>query len=135
MKRKRIMVDMCGTLIHHGHIRLLKKASKLGTVIVGLATDREIFLKKKYKPEIPFKHRKEILESIKYVDQVVPTPWLIDDNILLKYNIDLLVHGSDNINLIPKNKLKIFPRTKNASSSDIRAKVYKSYMQLKRKIK
>ena len=129
------MVDMCGTLIHHGHIRLLKKASKLGTVIVGLATDREIFLKKKYKPEIPFKHRKEILESIKYVDQVVPTPWLIDDNILLKYNIDLLVHGSDNINLIPKNKLKIFPRTKNASSSDIRAKVYKSYMQLKRKIK
>ena len=135
MNRKRIMVDMCGTLIHHGHIRLLKKASKLGTVIVGLATDREIFQKKKYKPEIPFKHRKEILESIKYVDQVVPTPWLIDDNILLKYNIDLLVHGSDNINLIPKNKLKIFPRTKNASSSDIRAKVYKSYMQLKRKIK
>ena len=135
MKRKRIMVDMCGTLIHHGHIRLLKKASKLGTVIVGLATDREIFQKKKYKPEIPFKHRKEILESIKYVDQVVPTPWLIDDNIFLKYNIDLLVHGSDNINLIPKNKLKIFPRTKNASSSDIRAKVYKSYMQLKRKIK
>ena len=133
MKRKRIMVDMCGTLIHHGHIRLLKKASKLGTVIVGLVTDREIFLKKKYKPEIAFKHRKEILESIKYVDQVVPTPWLIDDNILLKYNIDLLVHGSDNINLIPKNKLKIFPRTKNASSSDIRAKVYKSYMQLNRK--
>lgn len=127
------MVDMCGTLIHHGHIRLLKKASKLGTVIVGLVTDREIFLKKKYKPEIAFKHRKEILESIKYVDQVVPTPWLIDDNILLKYNIDLLVHGSDNINLIPKNKLKIFPRTKNASSSDIRAKVYKSYMQLNRK--
>ena len=74
---------MCGTLIHHGHIRLLKKASKLGTVIVGLVTDREIFLKKKYKPEISFKYRKEILESIKYVDQVVPTPWLIDDNILV----------------------------------------------------
>ena len=40
--KKRIMVDMSATLIHHGHIRLLKEASKLGKVIVGLTIDEEI---------------------------------------------------------------------------------------------
>ena len=33
---------MSATLIHHGHIRLLKKASKFGKVIVALTTDKEI---------------------------------------------------------------------------------------------
>lgn len=74
IKKKRIMVDMCVTIIHHGHIRLLKKASKLGKVVIGLTTDKEIQSKKGYIPEIKFKHRKEILEAIKYVDEVVSTP-------------------------------------------------------------
>ena len=39
---KRVLVDMSATLIHHGHIRLLKKASKLGNVIVALTSDNEI---------------------------------------------------------------------------------------------
>ena len=67
---KRIMVDMSATLIHHGHIRLLKKASELGEVVVGLTADDEIISKKGYQPELDFEHRKEILESIKYVDEV-----------------------------------------------------------------
>ena len=41
-KNVRIMVDMSATIIHHGHIKLLKKASKLGIVVVGLTTDDEI---------------------------------------------------------------------------------------------
>ena len=120
MKQKRIMVDMSATLIHHGHIRLLKKSSDLGKVVVGLTTDEEIFTNKGYEPEISFDHRKEILESIDYVDEVVPVPWLLDDKVLLKYNIDLLVHGSDNSNLIPDSKLKVFSRTEGVSSSIIR---------------
>ena len=48
----RIMVDMSATLIHHGHIRILKKAKELGTVIVALTTDEEILKKKGYSPVI-----------------------------------------------------------------------------------
>ena len=70
---KRIMVDMSATIIHHGHIRLLRKAAKYGDVIVGLTSDEEI-LKKGYKPELDFKYRKEVLKSIKYVNEVVSTP-------------------------------------------------------------
>ena len=121
---------MSATLIHHGHIRLLRKASKLGRVIVGLTTDDEILNKKGYQPELNFKHRKEILTAIKYVDEVVPTPWSLDETILDKYNIDFLVHGSDNTNFIPKEKLKIFPRTKGVSSADIRQNVLRTITQV-----
>ena len=61
---KRIMVDMSATLIHHGHIRLLKKASEFGKVIIGLTSNDEISKQKGYEPELSYSQRKEILESI-----------------------------------------------------------------------
>ena len=67
---KRILVDMSATLIHHGHIRLLQRASSLGQVIVALTMDEEVVKVKGYTPEIPFQGRREILEAIKYVDEV-----------------------------------------------------------------
>ena len=78
------MVDMSATIIHHGHVRLLKKAFEYGDVIVGLTTDEEILKAKGYKPELDYDSRKEILESIKYVKEVVPTSWKIDNKILKK---------------------------------------------------
>ena len=120
---KRIMVDMSATLIHHGHIRLLRKAKKLGYVIVALTTDEEIIKKKGYKPELNYIHRKEILESIKYVDLVVPSPWQIDENFLGFHNIDSLVHGNDNSNIISNEKLIIFERTSGISSQILMKRV------------
>lgn len=124
--KKRIMVDMSATLLHHGHIRLLKNASEIGEVIVGLTSDREIKSKKFYSPELSFENRKEILESIRYVSEVVETPWLIDEKILDLHNIDLLVHGNDNSNNIDSKKLKIFSRTKGISSSILRDRTLES---------
>ena len=53
-ERPRVMVDMSATLIHHGHIRLLKKAAEIGDVVVVLTTDEEIKKKKGYTPELSF---------------------------------------------------------------------------------
>ena len=117
---KRVMVDMSATLIHHGHVRLLKKASEHGRVIVALTTDDEIKTKKGYQPEISFEHRKEILEAIRYVDEVVPSPWLIEEAFLIQHKIDLLVHGDDNSNRIDEAKLLVFPRTSEISSTLLR---------------
>ena len=128
-KLKRIMVDMSATIIHHGHIRLLKKAAKYGKVIVGLTSDKEIESKKGYTPELDFKYRKEILKAIKYVDEVVETPWLLDDTVLDRYDIDLLVHGDDNSNHIKKEKLLIFPRTQGISSTQMRENTMKVIAQ------
>tara|TARA_B100000795_G_C22803737_1_gene443462 strand:- start:2286 stop:2678 length:393 start_codon:yes stop_codon:yes gene_type:complete len=119
---KKILVDMSATLIHHGHIRLLKKASKFGKVIVALTKDVEIKKYKGYHPELNFKYRKEILQSIKYVDKVIPTNFLVTDNFLKKNKINFLVHGNDNKNIITKSKIIIFKRTKNISSTILRKK-------------
>lgn len=126
---KRIMVDMSATLIHHGHIRLIKKAAEMGEVVIGLTTDEDILLKKGYKPELNFDQRKEILESLNLVNEVVPTPWMIDNSILDKHNIDKLVHGDDNSNKVSKERLIIFPRTKRISSTELRKKSLESLMQ------
>ena len=117
---KRIMVDMSATLIHHGHIRLLKAAKALSTVIVALTVDDEIISKKGYRPELSFNERKEILEAIRYVDEVVPSKWLINEAYLDQHNIDLLVHGHDNSNPINQERLVILPRTEGIGSSMMR---------------
>lgn len=127
---KRIMVDMSATLIHHGHIRLLRAAKQHGSVVVALTTDDEILLTKGYEPELSYSSRCEIIESIRYVDEVVPCPWLIDESFLDQHNIDLLVHGADNKNPIRQDRLLILPRTPLISSSIIRGRVLKAVSDL-----
>jgi len=120
---KRVMVDMSATLLHHGHIRILKAAKELGRVIVALTTDEEICVKKGYTPELSYAERHEILSALKYVDEIVPCNWLIDDAFLDLHRIDLLVHGHDNVNLVNPKRLLILPRTEGISSSLLRDKV------------
>ncbi len=122
-KRPRVLVDLSATLIHHGHIRLLKKANEIGDVVVALTTDEEVKRTKGYMPELNFEERKEILESIRYVSEVIPSPWLIDEAYLDEHHCDLLVHGADNSNHIPEERLVIFPRTEGISSSMLRERV------------
>jgi len=125
---KRILVDMSATIIHHGHIRLLQSAKDKGIVVVALTTDEEIKKYKGYEPELTYDQRYEILMAIKYVDEVVPSPWLLTEKELLINNADYLLHGSDNSNFISSNKLIILPRTKGISSSLLRRKVVKSLL-------
>ena len=106
------------TILHHGHIRLLRKASELGSVIVALTSDDEILKNKGFLPYLSYDYRKEILLSIRYVDDVVKYKWLIDETFLERHKIDFLVHGDDNTNPIPPDRLIIFPRTPEISSSE-----------------
>ena len=123
--KKKIMVDMSSTLIHHGHIRLLKKSSKFGKVIVGLSKDREIKKFKGYYPELNYKERKEIVSSIKYVDQVIPSNFFISDRFLKNNKIDIIIRGKDHKNDKFSIKKIIYPRTRGISSSNIRVRASK----------
>ena len=40
-KIKTIYLTLSGEMIHHGHINLIQKAQKFGTLIIGLLTDRQ----------------------------------------------------------------------------------------------
>ena len=56
--------------VHKGHVRMFEAASKLGYVAVGINSDKWL-IRKKEKYFMPFSERKEILESIKFIDEVV----------------------------------------------------------------
>ena len=117
---KRILVDMSLTLLHHGHVRLLRKAAELGHVTVALTIDEEIKRVKGFWPPIKFEQRKEIALSIRYVDDVIPCNRLIDEKFLDDHCMDLLVHGDDYENLVPQNRTVLFSRTAGISSSMLR---------------
>lgn len=60
-------------LFHIGHLNILKKAKEqCDYLIVGVTTDDEVLRIKNKVPFICYEERKQIVESIKYVDKVVP---------------------------------------------------------------
>ena len=118
---KRVLVDMSLTSLHHGHIRLLQKASLLGYVVVALCSDDEILKAKGFLPLLSFEQRKEIALAIRYVEEVIESEWMIDEAYMDFHNVDVLVHGEDNQNLIPPERLVLFPRTEGISSSILRS--------------
>ena len=120
MKKKNILIDMSASIIHHGHVRLIKKASKFGKVIIALTTDKELINKKKIYPELKYRYRKEILMQIRDVFKVIPSPFELKQKYLDKHKIDIIVQGSDYKNRKFNNKSITFDRTKNISSSIIR---------------
>lgn len=123
--KKKIMIDMSSTLLHHGHIRLIKKARKYGDIIIGLTTDKQIQKFKGYLPELNYKHRREILLEIKGVKKVVPSDWLITQKLLDKHKIDILISGADYRKRKFKTKTINFNRTKFISSTILRKKAAK----------
>lgn len=83
-------------MFHIGHLNLLRRLKEMGdTLIVAVSTD-EFNEKKGKKTLIPYEQRAKIVESIKYVDKVIPeTSWeqKIDD--IRKYEIDIFAIGDD----------------------------------------
>ncbi|WP_107851292.1 adenylyltransferase/cytidyltransferase family protein [Oceanimonas marisflavi] len=60
-------------LFHIGHLNLLRRARlECDYLIVGVTTDELAFSRKNKKPIIPFHERLEIVENIKFVDEVLP---------------------------------------------------------------
>ncbi|VVB74822.1 FAD synthase [uncultured archaeon] len=68
---KKVFVSGCYDIVHGGHVEFFKQARALGDyLIVSFASDEVL---KKYKgrnPGLPEKHKKFLLESIRYVDEV-----------------------------------------------------------------
>ena len=71
MNAKKNMIILSGGFdpVHKGHVRMFKEASLNGMVVAGLNSDQWL-IRKKGKFFMPFVERKEILESIRYIDLV-----------------------------------------------------------------
>lgn len=83
-------------LLHLGHVNLLRRAKELGDyLIVAVSTDE--FNAGKHKTAYyPYEVRKAILESIRYVDEVIPeTKWEQKINDIKEHDVDVFVMGDD----------------------------------------
>ena len=89
-------VYMCFStdMIHSGHIAIIRKAEKLGKLIVGVLSDEAVASYKRF-PLMPFEERKTMFENITGVSQVVAQQTLSYKENLEKYRPDYVVHGDD----------------------------------------
>lgn len=94
---KRVITYGTFDLLHYGHINLLKRAKAMGDyLIVALSTDEFNSEKKKKNSFFPYKKRKQLLESIRYVDLVIPEfDWEQKPNDIKLYHVDYFVMGED----------------------------------------
>jgi len=71
-KKYKVWVNGTFDVLHYGHIKLLEFASTLGDVTVGIDSDERVReLKGKNRPFNNQNFRKFMLESVKYVKEVV----------------------------------------------------------------
>jgi phosphoenolpyruvate phosphomutase len=91
---KTVYVGMSADLIHPGHLNIIREATQLGEVTIGLLTDKAIASYKRL-PFMTYEQRKIVVENIKGVKQVVPQTTLSYVDNLVKLKPDYVVHGDD----------------------------------------
>jgi phosphoenolpyruvate mutase len=91
---KKVYVGMSADLVHPGHMNILKTASELGEVSVGLLTDKAIASYKRL-PYMTYDQRKAVIENIKGVVSVIPQETLDYRPNLELIRPDIVVHGDD----------------------------------------
>ncbi|ELF6477699.1 adenylyltransferase/cytidyltransferase family protein [Vibrio cholerae] len=122
-------------MFHIGHLNLLRRAKlECDYLIVGVTTDELSMNAKGKKPVIPFLERLEIVQSIKFVDEVVPQEDYDKFKALKRLNFNKMFVGDDWKGTEKWNFLEhqfrsegveivYFPYTKKTSSTLLREKL------------
>lgn len=122
---KRVLTYGTFDTLHFGHIRLLQRAKKLGDyLIVGLSTDHFNQIKNK-KAYHTWEERKFFLESLRFVDLVIPEDnWDQKIEDVKLYHADVFTMGDDwagKFDFLANHCEVIYlPRTQSISSTEIR---------------
>lgn len=89
-------VYMCFStdMIHSAHISIIRRAEKLGKLIIGVLSDEAVMSYKRF-PLLPFEERRTMFENIAGVDKVVEQKTLSYRENLEKYQPAYVVHGDD----------------------------------------
>lgn len=123
---KRVITYGTFDLLHYGHINLLRRAKNSGDyLIVALSTDEFSRQEKKKKCYFSYEQRKNLLESIRYVDLVIPEEnWEQKISDVQLYHVDTFVIGDDWTGkfdfLTPYCKVVYLPRTPEISTTQIK---------------
>lgn len=119
-------------MFHVGHLNILRQSKEnCDYLIVGVSSDELVESYKSKKPVIPFDHRKEIIESIKFVDKVIVQSHRDKMKSFHEIGFDVMFVGSDwkgteLFNVLEKDlkeynaKIHFFPYTDGISSTILR---------------
>lgn len=94
IEKKTVYMSFSTDMMHSGHIEIIKKAAKLGKLVVGVLTDEAVMSYKRF-PLLPFEERKAMFENIKGVEKVVAQKSLSYKDNLEELKPDYVVHGDD----------------------------------------
>jgi len=91
---KTVYLGMIGDIMHPGLINIINEGAKYGDVMIGLFTDKAIATHRRL-PYMTYEQRKNVIENIKGVSQIVPQDeWSYVPN-LRQYKPDYIIHGDD----------------------------------------
>lgn len=126
-KMKRVITYGTFDLLHYGHINLLKRAKALGDyLVVVVSTDEFNWNEKQKKCYFSYEERKMLLESIRYVDLVIPeNNWEQKKSDVHEYHIDTFVMGDDwrgKFDFLKEEGVEVvyLPRTPEISTTQIK---------------
>lgn len=92
--QKKVYLGLTGDIIHPGIINIITEGAKHGHLIIGLLTDTAIVSHKRL-PYLTYEQRKQVIENIKGVGEVIPQEdWSYIPN-LKKLKPDFIIHGDD----------------------------------------
>ena len=94
IKNRKVYMCFSTDIIHGGHISIIKKAQKLGKLLIGVLSDEAVASYKRL-PLVPASERKLMFENIAGVYKVVEQSSLSYKENLEKYRPDIVVHGDD----------------------------------------
>ena len=81
-------------ILHGGHIAIIRRAQRLGKLIIGVLSDEAVASYKRF-PLVPAAERMHLFENIAGVSRVVEQRTLSYRENLEKYRPDIVVHGDD----------------------------------------
>lgn len=94
LERPKVYLGMIGDIMHPGLINIIQRGAAYGDVIIGLFTDKAIATHKRL-PYLTYEQRKNVIENIRGVSEVVPQDeWSYVPN-LRRYRPDYIIHGDD----------------------------------------
>lgn len=126
-----VWVNGCFDILHPGHVELFKVAKSLGDrLVVGIDEDEKVKKDKGFdRPINPLFFRKTMLESIRYIDVVLPFGSRTElENLIELYSPEILLVGSDwkNGDVVGREyakEVRFFNRIGNYSTTNLIEKI------------
>jgi glycerol-3-phosphate cytidylyltransferase len=127
-------------LFHSGHVKLLKRARQLGDKLIVAINGDDMVAQYKRRPFLNEEERLDVVKACRYVDDAFIIRGFDNKEMIIKYGINIIVHGDDwtgdsyldQIRLTPEFvrehsiELKFLPYTKGISTSDLIQKIKNS---------